>query len=356
MTGRNTSLTMGIPLSVGACYLFLAMAGDIGRHITSLVITTAFITVILSFSLFTGKKGNPRWSAVMILCTALMIRLFFLVSPPTLSDDMYRYYVDGRQTLSGHNPYIIPPSLIKTDDKTVQAVLPKVNHPDLSTIYPPSAQIVFALAAVTGNITGFKAVLVLMDLLVCLLIILLLEKTGSNRDRAVFYAWHPLPVLETASSGHIDTAALMFLFLALLFLERRTVRAKTLSGVMLALSGLVKLFPFVFLPAFFRLWKGKNRHAAVLSFSMTVVLLCLVFFPGIKHGISTLGLYMSDWEFSGFLFRSLRSAGLPPTLVRVILAVIFVLFVAVHGYRSLTFSTNGPVRTATGHFHAVAFA
>jgi len=353
MTVRSKSIAAVIPFIVLASYLLLSQVHDLALNITALVVMTALITVILSFSLFKESKTGPRWSKSVILFTALVIRLLFFSQPPTLSDDMFRYYVDGRQILAGQNPYCKAPAQIKTVDTSLMAVLNKVNHPDLVTIYPPAAQIVFAVAAFTGSITGFKAILVLMDLCVCLLILLILEQMGSNRDRSILYAWHPLPVLETASSGHIDTAALLFLFLALFLMNKKSWIQNAFSGVMLAASCLVKLFPFVFVPAFFWCSNRKTLMVKLLSFGITLFVLCLVFLPDIMNGFSTLRLYMTDWEFSGFLYRSFRSAGMPSLVIRGLLAVVFLSIVIFHTLKSVNDQT---IHGLICQFHAFSFA
>ncbi|MFA6013071.1 MAG: glycosyltransferase 87 family protein [Desulfobacteraceae bacterium] len=356
MTIRSKSIAVLIPFSVLASYLLLSRVHDLSLNITALVVSTALITVILSFSLFMESKTGPRWSKSGILFTALVIRLLFLSQSPTLSDDMFRYYVDGRQILASQNPYSLAPAQIKTVDKSLLSVLNKVNHPDLVTIYPPAAQIVFAVAAFSGSITGFKAVLILMDLCVCLLIILTLEQMGSNRDRSILYAWHPLPVLETASSGHIDTAALLFLFLALFFMNKKSWIQNALSGLMLAASCLVKLFPFVFVPAFFWRSNRKTFKVKVLSFGITLSVLVLVFLPEIMNGVSTLRLYMTDWEFSGFLYRSFRSAGMPSLIIRGLLALVFLIIVIFHTLKSVKIMNDPPIHGLIRQFHAVSFA
>lgn len=353
MTIRSKSIAVLIPFVVLASYLLLSQVNDLALNITALVVLTALITVILSFSLFIESKTGPRWSKSLILFMALVIRLLFLTQPPTLSDDMFRYYVDGRQIIAGQNPYSLAPTQIKTVDKYLLSVLNKVNHPDLVTIYPPAAQIVFAVAAFTGSITGFKAVLVLMDLCVCLLILLILERMGSNRDRSILYAWHPLPVLETASSGHIDTAALLFLFLALFLMNKKSWIQNVFSGVMLAASCLVKLFPFVFVPAFFWRSNRKTFMVKLLSFGITLSFLCIVFLPDIMNGFSTLRLYMTDWEFSGFLYRSFRSVGMPSLVIRGLLGVVFLSIVIFHTLKSVN---DKPIHGLIRQFHAVSFA
>ena len=325
--GMKTLFSKGFPWVVLLAYLFLSLEKNLCLSISFLVLMTGVIVTGLSFSLFMESKHRKPWSPVLILFVALVIRLLFVFEQPCLSDDIYRYYVDGTRILGMSNPYRTAPARQQSDDPAFSEILKKVNHPELVTIYPPAAQLVFALAAFPGSITGMKVFFVFMDLAVCYMIFLLISRIKVHTDRAVLYAWHPLPVLETAHSGHIDTAALFFLFAALICFRHRTRLHGMAAGALLAASCLVKLFPLVFVPAFFLKTLKKERFVPALSFGLTVFLLCLVFLPHMANGVTTLLLYMTDWEFSGFLFRSLRAMGISPLTIRILLGSLFVIWI-----------------------------
>ena len=81
------------------------------------------------------------------------MRLLTLTAPPFLSTDMYRYVWDGRVQLAGINPYRYLPA---ADAARVPArrrrsirtsTAPTMRH----TIYPPAAQMIFALAAAVSR-------------------------------------------------------------------------------------------------------------------------------------------------------------------------------------------------------------
>ena len=98
--------------------------------------------------------------------------LFF--STPILEDDYYRYLWDGAVTANGHNPYAYTPDDINyfTGDREVPDDLAalaqdsgqfayRVNHGELGTVYPPIAQLAFALAHKISpwNIHAWKLIL-----------------------------------------------------------------------------------------------------------------------------------------------------------------------------------------------------
>src|SRR5258708_9413559 len=61
------------------------------------------------------------------------LRVIFLFATPQLSGDVWRYLFDCRTLASGVNPYKALP-----DE-------PRVNHPEIPTIYPPHAEMLFAV-------------------------------------------------------------------------------------------------------------------------------------------------------------------------------------------------------------------
>jgi hypothetical protein len=191
-----------------------------------------------------------------------------------------------------------------------------------------------------------KLFLIALDLLLILLILRLLSALELPPWRAIFYAWHPLPVIEIAASGHIDGASILFVFLALCAFLTRPGGGKDFvkgpagpglsgnsgflpftGGVVFSIAVLVKLFPVVFLPGYLRLSRGHGRWFFLLGFVLGCLLLILPFLPDIRHSVATLQCYGATWEFSGFLFRSLRNLFSSGMLARGVLGGVFVLVI-----------------------------
>jgi len=358
-----------IPAAILICFLLLAIQPDLSLAIPELTSLSALIVILLAIgqrvcsrdttdcsdknciaqsSFISDSSGQP-WSARFILTFALLLRLMFLFSPPELSDDLYRYCLDGIMLISGENPYSHAPLDLKELTPAISALVPLVNHPDLPTIYPPAAQIVFATGALAGKLlstlagmmsglreitsalaeiesgamelkfmlTGMKLLLIVMDMLSCLLIIEILKKMRLPLCRATIYAWHPLPVLEIGSSGHIDGAALFFLLMAIYVALNPEIRrgywwsvltlSGLLSGIFMGLSVLTKWMPLIFFPALlFLLRCRRNRIAATGGLTAVTGVLVTLFWPDIVNSLNTLSLYLQNWEFSGFLFRVVR--------------------------------------------------
>ena len=69
-------------------------------------------------------------------------------APPLLSSDIYRYVWDGRVQRAGINPYRYLPDAPQLAFLRDPAVFPNINRAEYApTIYPPTAEALFALAA-----------------------------------------------------------------------------------------------------------------------------------------------------------------------------------------------------------------
>lgn len=326
---------------------------------------TAFITVILAVTLYAGEKGLIHWSPGVIIIMAAAVRLLFLFRPPELSDDIYRYLWDGLQIVSGHNPYSEPPSSFPLQYGMFRELLGHINHADLVTIYPPAAQMIFAIGASIGKgVIGIKLLLLLLDLITCVMIIRLLSFAKLPQWGAILYAWHPLPVIEISASGHIDGAGIFFFFIALMLTMKQSgdcssketfakfsqsFRKSTLpalfAGFAFGFAVLVKIFPVIFLPAIFILVGKRNLMPFLSGILIVIITLIFPFLPDLKNMLMTLNIYLQNWEFSGILFRTLRRIISSGNITRLILASAFILSL-IYFYAMLWFKKErSPLKT-----------
>ena len=251
-----------------------------------------------------ARPGGLGW----ILGFALLFRCTMLFSPPTLSDDIYRYVWDGRQQLAGVNPYLHPPEAAEVAGLR-DALYAGINNKDIPTIYPPAAQLFFLAAAwVKPSLWTVKAGLVLFDLALVLLLAAMLRRGGRDPRRIVFYAWHPLPLVEIAGSGHIDVLGVFFVLAALYALQ-----AGRRAAAVLALAGgfLAKLLPLMLLPLFWRElgpnarwrdWLAWRPRRALLLFPAAAALGLAPYAaagPSLFEGLQT---YVLRWRFNDALF------------------------------------------------------
>jgi alpha-1,6-mannosyltransferase len=164
----------------------------------------------LDASLF-GK--SPLRVLLVVMFWAVLLRIPLLLVGPSLSDDLNRYTWEGRVVLSGADPYDLGPQSPELEELRKNASAPEwenINHPDLPAIYPPGAQWVFAsIVAVTDSPTWMRIFFTCLDLLLVVFLWLLLRSTSADPRLVVLYAWHPLPAIEVASSGHFEPLAIL---------------------------------------------------------------------------------------------------------------------------------------------------
>jgi hypothetical protein len=357
-------LAWGLPASITLSYLIPGLQSDLRSSFPALIGITSLIMALIGVTLYAGTRGLIDWSPEVIILVSVILRIIFLFTPPQLSDDIYRYLWDGLQVLNGQNPYSAAPLKARLPNDAAYNLLQLMNHPDLGTIYPPAAQVIFAAGAYLGaGFLGFKALLVLMDSISCVLIVKLLSRAGLPAWQAVVYAWHPLPILEIASSGHIDGAGILFLFLTLALLQalsperstredpsrrpesrpRRHIFIAMSAGFTFACAVLVKLFPLIFLPGMFILAGKRFRAPFLAGIAAGVFTLTIPFLPDIKNAFSVLNTYILNWEFAGFAFRTLRRITSSGYSARLILASFFIIFAAVR-YRKLLLEVRHTVQ------------
>ena len=322
----SVPIQAGISLVLMLAGLFFWAAADLALMVPELTGLTALMTVLAVVAVYAEDRGWCRWSLAWVFTLAVFLRLTLLFRSPELSDDLFRYLFDGLMIRDGFNPYAVAPSMAHMAGSEASALVSLINHADLPTIYPPGAQVIFALGAFAGGVTGMKLVFIMMDLLACVLVLGILRRLGLPESRLILYAWHPLPILEIGASGHVDAAAvcliLLAFYLALKAGEKKgAFTAAGFSGACLAWAVLVKWLPLMFFPSLVFLVPGGLRRFFLGGFCLVFILLTVPFWPGVLGGLETLGVYLASWEFAGLGFRLLRELSGSGTLARVILAV-----------------------------------
>jgi alpha-1,6-mannosyltransferase len=191
---------------------------------------------------------------------AIVLRAMFLFHDPVLSGDVYRYLSDGRVVAAGGNPYTYYPAD------------PRINHPEIRSIYPPHAQLLFALV---HELTPWRLLIIAADV-AC---IFLLRRRG-----ALAFAACPLVIVEGTWSGHID--ALAAVLLAFAFARRSSLAAGFAAGL--------KIIPLAAVPVLFR------RRMPAVAFIAALLLPVLPFLGGpIMPGFRD---YATRWIFNSPLY------------------------------------------------------
>ena len=222
----------------------------------SVVLYVAAILIVLTSEV-------DRFTFPIILSVAIACRLATIYDDPALSSDVYRYAWDGVVQHAHINPYRYVPgdralAFLRAPN---QDLFDNMNRRDYAhTIYPPAAQFLFYLITfISPTMTFMKTAMVLFEGLTTWALVALLREMGMRREQTLIYAWCPLLIWEIGDSGHLDSVAMAFIVLALLFRYRQK---PVLTGLFLGLAVMTKMYPLVLLPALMLRKRGVARNWA----------------------------------------------------------------------------------------------
>ena len=282
------------------------------------------------------RAGRSNGAPIALIWTiAVLARLALLPLAPELSDDIHRYLWDGHVLAAGINPYGYAPG-----DEALAAIRTpwhgEINHPDVPTIYPPLAQLLFAAVAIAGgSIVGAKALWLGFDLGCGLLLQRIATRAGRNPAPVlVWYLWSPLLIVETAWSAHFDSVGL-FVMAALILAaggggRDAGWRRPAGLGALLAAATLVKFAPAAALPALIR------RHGWITLIAFAAVCAALYLpFAGAGAAALTEGLrtYARHWSANEGAFAVIAALVRDPVDARAAAAALVVAVAACATWR-----------------------
>ncbi len=290
----------GLGAALVASMMLLAAAAPWRAHLGAAqgILLLAFALFALALSAARRCEGLPRVGAVVAM-VAIAMRTALLPVAPSLSDDIHRYVWEGRVLAHGANPWRTPPADTTLAPWRDRIVWPQVNHPDLTTIYPPLAEAGFALVSVVSStVLAMKLWVVLHDVALVLVLMAWLAARGRSPVWALAWGWNPLVVLEYAGNGHNDPTALVWLAVALWLADRRPVG----SALALATGALVKLAPLAALPFLWRGWPWRARVAAALPLALGLAGYLML----TRGAHSGLWAYWDTWRNNALVFPYLE--------------------------------------------------
>ncbi len=252
---------------------------------------------------------------IFVVVAGLALRASMFLVQPVLEDDYYRYLWDGGVTAHGFNPYTLAPATAKEEGRETPigrlaeqagVVMDRINHPDLKTIYPPVAQLAFALAHLIEpwSLRTWRMVCLTGEVATLALLLALLDAAGRSPLWIALYWWNPLIIKEMINSAHME-AILTPLVLGAVMLS---IRGRMMSAsAILGLAAGAKLWPVLLAPLLLRpLWATENSWwkliaaAAILGLMMTAWVL-----PPFLGGIDeTSGFvaFANYWQTNSALF------------------------------------------------------
>lgn len=225
----------------------------------------------------------------LLFAFAIVFRAVLLFTPPTLSDDMYRYLWDGRVQALHISPYAYPPDDPRLTNLRDDAIYPRVNRPSVVTVYPAGSELAYAAIwrIVPDDVRWFQIAMAAGDLLAGVLLLFLLRALHRPERLVLIYLWSPLVIFETAHAAHIDGLVVPLLVGAWL---ARVKGRDGWVGALLGVAASFKLYPALLLPALWR-WRddqGRLRPAWQMPLAFAAAFL-LPYLPYLLQGNGVVG-------------------------------------------------------------------
>jgi hypothetical protein len=279
-----------------ALLLLLQAAGDRRPAAGVALLVAAFLPYGVAVSMTQRRMArNP----VLWIGMTVALHLVLLAQGPTLDDDLWRYRWDGKVVATGLNPYHHPPDAAALAPLR-DAGWGHVSFPQVRTVYPPLAELLFAAGYRMGGsrLWPYRGAAIAAHLASIAVLALLLKGAGQPARRALLYAWNPLIVKEVADSGHMDPWMVLPLLAALLAYQRG--RSRWVAPALAAAIGF-KWVPLLTLPV----W----RHAGYRTLALTVALTAALLWPWADAGgqmVEGLRTFADYWVFNPGIYWGLR--------------------------------------------------
>lgn len=276
--------------------------------------------LFLAAMLLAESVRPTRLAWAWMLAVGLLMRLAMFGSTPILETDYHRYFWDGAVLSHGMSPWRYAPAEVLAGHSEgrplpaeMQALaaegadaLGRINHKNLTTIYPPLAEGGFALAhwIRPWNLEAWRAVLLLADCATLGFLLILLERLKLPPLLATRYWWCPIVAVEIFNRAHMDVLVSPLLLCALLLsLEGRAISAMGLLGLGVG----VKLWPVVLAPLLLRrAWlDGQRCGLAGMVGALIAIPMVAVLVAGSGSAPAGLLAYTQDWDNNSALYRVL---------------------------------------------------
>lgn len=254
-------------------------------------------------------RDEEAGTFAVVFAIGLLMRAAAFFAHPVLEDDYFRYLWDGAVAARGINPYAFSPAEAVSANagdallllaQNSGGVAGRINHAELTTVYPPAAQAFFALSHLAGawSVNVWRAVLLATDVAT----FLILRRVCRGRANPAIYWWNPLAVFTIFFSCHMEALILPFAAGAVWAAGKKR---GVLAAFLLAVSVSVKLWTAVLAGTVARAAGGAAKKTFALlalcagAAAVTTLPLFLYAF-GENSGIAA---YAESWENNSSFFR-----------------------------------------------------
>ena len=309
LNSKKTAAAIGV-LSV---ILYIIWGYDLARFEHSKLLL--IYSVLFGGYYFVVKHSNvhENWLSAF----AVLFRLLFLFTLPTLSQDFFRFIWDGRLILEGLNPYLHTPNeLLESSPELFHEM--NTLHQGMGALsakhysnYPPIHQLPFIIAAliskhsILGSVVVLRVLLISADLGILVYGKKLLKKLKLQTRSIYWFILNPLVIIELTGNLHFEGLMLCFFIISIYFIHSKKWHT---AAIVMALSIAVKLVPVLSLPLFLNKLGWKK---SVLFYSVTAAVFIILFIPFFSFGLlenfsATIGLWFSNFEFNASVYYFLK--------------------------------------------------
>lgn len=273
------------------------------------------------------RRAPRRAAIVLVLGGSVLLGGAAMAGPPNTSTDSARYAWDGIVQDAGISPYrYVPtspaladlrptwlfPAPVAGDDgvlrcpgdrilrfvepTTGEIVCTAINRANDPTIYPPTAELVYAgVRLVVGPDAQYwpmQLVGLLASVAISVMLVVALVRRGRDPRWAALWAWCPLVATEAITNSHIDIVGSLLLLVATLLASRG--RAVS-GGIALGAAIATKLIPVIGAPALL----GSRRRWWVAAGAVGVFVLLYLPYV-IADGLKVIGFLPGYLDQEGF--------------------------------------------------------
>lgn len=301
----------------------------------------------------TSETAMSRSGIALIALAGLAMRMPYFGVGPMLEDDHFRYVLDGALVAHGLNPYAFSPKQLlegAAPESYLQvasggrSAIEQINFPHLRSIYPGTAQLVFAAAHAIKpwGVDGVRLLIMACEAVTALLAWKLLAYIGRPRHVIALIWCNPLLAFSLTGQAHVDAALAPPVLGALLLAHRR---AGAYCGVATGLAAGVKLWPILLAPLLLRSMmadRGAAIRFVIALASATLSLSAALVFAAANPS-SGLIAYARGWHINNLpyewlsyaLFRLADGPGFEPYL-RSVIAIVSVTIAVAMALRPLS--------------------
>jgi hypothetical protein len=290
-----------------------ASATTISSVMPLVLLLSAPMLLLLALSLVRMPAVSERAALLAVALVGVAMRWAYVGAPALMEDDHHRYLLDGALLAHGFNPYAAAPAGLDAaaaSSPRLAAVIEAgrdtiatINFPDLRSMYPGAAQLLFAVAHLVApwSLDGLRLAMALAEFATFLLLAAMLPRLGLSPLWAGLIWCNPLLAFTLTGQAHVDAVLAPLVIGALwLGLQRRPV----LAGLALGLAVGVKFWPVLLAPLLARALGFERRRLtpAAMAFGATAALLCAPVLASAMAPSSGLSAYAAGWTVNNAPF------------------------------------------------------